>query len=350
MEIRELPTPAAVGAPGWDDLLARTALFNELAAEVVDGPDLQETPEETLSWLTDPDTSARTFGAYDHDQLFGFGEFATEADKHVGWFWVGVARDHRRAGIGSRLAARLYACAREAGITVLETGADHADFDGGKRLRSPVSPASVPASAPSVRFLLSQSFELGQVEVNCSLPLPIDEDHLTELLASARPADDYDVADWTGRTPEPFIAGYARLRTLISTALPSGEMETDVDRWDAERVRTSEATNTVSTTVTTVAVHRPTGELVAFTKLGYPKEPGHPAGQGYTFVLPEHRGHNLGLRIKINNLRRLNEADHHAPRIGTLVADENDAMSAINRALGFRPFVLRSVWQKRLAD
>ncbi|GAB3915487.1 hypothetical protein GCM10011575_38910 [Microlunatus endophyticus] len=65
-------------------------------------------------------------------------------------------------------------------------------------------------------------------------------------------------------------------------------------------------------------------------------------------IYSRHRGHNLGPKIKINNLRLLNAVDHGASRVTTGNADENAAMLAINRALGFRPFLVHGLWQKAL--
>lgn len=351
IDIRELAIPGSEGAPGWEDLVARTDLYNALLREEVGTNDLAETPQETLSYLTVPYATDRLFGAYDRDRLVGFGEFSVESGHSVCWGWIGVAADHRRAGIATRLAGSIYRCAREAGSTTVETGVDHSDLTGGARLQSPVSPGSVPADAPSTRFLLSQGFKLGQVEITSGLALPVPDELLTQLLEQARPAHDYELVDWTGPTPAELVEGYARLRTVMTTAMPAGQLEVDTTVWDAERVRQADESNARagSVTITTVAKHRPTSELVAFTRLGYPAAAtGQSASQGFTLVLPEHRGHNLGLRIKINNLRLLNAADHGAARITTSNADENAAMLVINRALGFRPFMLRSAWQKKL--
>lgn len=350
-EIRELPIPESEGAPGWDELLARTELLNAVVRDEIGSRDLDETPREALSWLTDPYSVARLFGAFDGDRLIGFGEFSKERAHSIGWAWVAVAADRRRAGIGTRLAHQLYAVADDAGATILETGVDHADFDSCPRLQSPAGAGSVPADAPATRFLQSQGFELGQVEVTSALSLPVADQLLTELTARSRNADDYELLAWTGPVPDDLIDGYARLRTIVTTAMPDGDLAVEEQVWDADRVRTADRQNAEagSVTITTAARHRPTGELVAFTRLGYPAAAdGRPAGQGFTLVLPEHRGHNLGIRIKINNLRLLNAADHGAHRITTGNAGENDAMLAINQALGFRPFVLRGAWQKKL--
>jgi GNAT superfamily N-acetyltransferase len=89
---------------------------------------------------------------------------------------------------------------------------------------------------------------------------------------------------------------------------------------------------------------------VGFTAVARPiAADGRAVTQGYTMVLPEHRGHNLGIRIKINNLRKLMTSEHGAARIITGNAGENEAMLQINRALGFRPFVMTGMWEKKLS-
>jgi GNAT superfamily N-acetyltransferase len=103
--------------------------------------------------------------------------------------------------------------------------------------------------------------------------------------------------------------------------------------------------------ITTAARHRSSGEFVAFTSLAYPNAAdGRAVGQGYTMVLPDHRGHNLGMRVKINNLRLLADRTHGARRIVTGNAGENDAMLSINRALGFRPAWISGWWEKKLGS
>ena len=63
---------------------------------------------------------------------------------------------------------------------------------------------------------------------------------------------------------------------------------------------------------------------------------GH-ALQGDTIVVPEHRGHRLGLRVKLANLELLAARHPDVHRIGTYNAEDNRFMLAVNTALGYRP-------------
>ena len=353
IEIRELTLPDAVGADGWDELVGYADLSNQLVHDEIGSPDLDERPEQILARAGSPYTISKIFGAYRGDRLVGFGEFDLERGQQVAWLWAGVSRDERGAGLGSRLADLLTTAARAAGARTLQAGSFHADLDSEPRLASPAGPGTIPARAATVRFLQARGFRLGQVEVMSGLPLPVPDELMSGLVDAARPADDYDLTGWAGTTPDDLIDGYARLRTVVSTAVPSGELTEEVQVWDADRVRDRDRRNAEAGVIThtTVARHTPSGDLVAFTTLTRPAvADGRAVMQGYTMVLPEHRGHNLGVRIKINNLRALAGVDHGAARVITGNAGENEAMLRINRALGFRPFVVAGMWEKQLGD
>ena len=70
--------------------------------------------------------------------------------------------------------------------------------------------------------------------------------------------------------------------------------------------------------------------------------------QSGTIVAPEHRGHRLGLAIKLANHRQLRA---HFPSCRVLVtgnADVNAPMNAVNEALGFVPAGSLSSWSVRV--
>ena len=69
------------------------------------------------------------------------------------------------------------------------------------------------------------------------------------------------------------------------------------------------------------------------------------AEQDDTLVAAGHRGHRLGMLVKIANLRRLAELPR-VERVTTFNAAENEHMLAINVALGFRPAGWDGEWQR----
>ncbi|QGN33189.1 GNAT family N-acetyltransferase [Microlunatus sp. Gsoil 973] len=351
IEIRELTVPEAEGAAGWDELVGYAELSNQVVREDTGVTDLDEPPKQVLARLRDPYTASRVFGVYRGDRMVGFGEVESEREQTIAWLWAGIVAAERRRRLGSQLVEVLTGAAVEAGATTLQAGTYHTDLDSEPRLASPSGPGSIPAADATTQFLRARGFGLGQVEIMSALSLPVSEDRLTELAGLARPADDYELIDWTGATPPGLLDGYAKLRTIVSTAVPTGELAEEQQVWDADRVRSRDEQNARAGLITTITVarHRPTGDLVAFTALARPAgASGRAVTQGYTMVLPEHRGHNLGMRIKINNLRRLMTVDDLPARIITGNAGENEAMLRINLALGFRPFVVAGWWEKKL--
>ena len=98
-----------------------------------------------------------------------------------------------------------------------------------------------------------------------------------------------------------------------------------------------------------VAEHVPSGRLVAFTELLLAHDAPDEAWQMATVVHPLHRGHRLGLAVKIANLDFLAE---QAPAVRLIVtgnAQTNAPMIAVNDMLGFEVAGVGMFWQKHLA-
>ena len=78
------------------------------------------------------------------------------------------------------------------------------------------------------------------------------------------------------------------------------------------------------------AVPSATGRLVAWTELAGPDAHRRHAWQYITLVDPDHRGHRLGLLIKIDNLAYAREHRPELRAIDTFNAAANEHMLAIN--------------------
>jgi RimJ/RimL family protein N-acetyltransferase len=117
--------------------------------------------------------------------------------------------------------------------------------------------------------------------------------------------------------------------------------------WDVARLRAHErqAADQDRTVLTAVAI-APGGRLVGHSQIGVP---GHEAGVAYqwdTLVLTGHRGHRLGLALKVANLRTLLDRFPDRHRLTTYNAEQNGPMVAVNDALGFRPVEYLEEWQR----
>lgn len=353
IRITELTIPSHAGADGWEELSAAVDLHNLVQRELLETDEFDASARQALALFHDQQRTARhKLLAYDGQRLVGTADVEHERDGNTGWVFVAVHPDHRRRGIGRLLAEKATGLARQSGVTLLQSGAETTDLDSRPRLTAPTGHGDIPADAPSTHFLQEQGFTLRQVELLSALDLPVPEDRLQSLSAAVRDAEDYELISWTGPTPPEWVEAYARLRMVMSTAAPAGELTHEEQVWDADRVRQRDRRHVDGGIITldTAARHRPSGELVAFTNLAYPAAAdGRAVGQGYTLVVPEHRGHSLGMRVKIKNLQQLAEQQHGARRVVTGNAGENDPMLSINRALGFYPAYVAGWWERDIS-
>jgi GNAT superfamily N-acetyltransferase len=65
-------------------------------------------------------------------------------------------------------------------------------------------------------------------------------------------------------------------------------------------------------------------------------------------VLREHRGHGLGMLVKLVNLAALQRDHPGYPSVVTYNAEENRHMLSVNEALGFVPIGYEGAWKKTL--
>nr|MDQ2699153.1 GNAT family N-acetyltransferase [Actinomycetota bacterium] len=71
--------------------------------------------------------------------------------------------------------------------------------------------------------------------------------------------------------------------------------------------------------------------------------------QYITIVLEEHRGHKLGMLLKVANLQHLEQVKPGHPSVTTFNAEENRFMLDVNEAVGFVPIGQESAWRKDLS-
>jgi GNAT superfamily N-acetyltransferase len=167
----------------------------------------------------------------------------------------------------------------------------------------------------------------------------LDHAKLARLRRQAeRAAAGYSLVSWIGLVPEEFLDQAAGLYAAMNDA----PHETDVapEVWDARRVR--ERVNALRPLFgmhhyTVVARHDDTGELAGLTEMAVdPADPGW-GHQVVTAVIRKHRGHQLGLLLKLAMLRFLASTEAGLERYETWNAKDNIHMIAINEALGYQP-------------
>lgn len=353
--IRHQDIPTGIGAPGWDAFVQTVEARNAAQAAAF-GDAASYTPEELILNWTDANEPKRLLVAEVDGRIVAraFVEWHPEGNDGLAFLAVEVHPDFQHRGIGRALADALEPIAIELGRTTLQSYVGHPDDGAPPRLPSPTGFGSVPANERSVRFLLASGWELGQVERGSRLELPVDPDDLASRIAAAHATSGpaYRIHRWVGRTPERFINDLAMLMTRMGTDAPSGDLEDDTDEWTPERLREREdAEEGWPRTALHIAVeHIESGHLVGFTDLEVPIDTTRPIDQGDTIVISEHRGHGLGMLLKLEGLALVAEAAPNHPFIVTFNAEENRHMLKTNEAVGFRPFIVEGGWKKVLGE
>jgi hypothetical protein len=91
------------------------------------------------------------------------------------------------------------------------------------------------------------------------------------------------------------------------------------------------------------------GALVAITQLGVdPLDPSW-GSQSLTAVARPHRGHRLGLLVKVAMLELLSAHEPYLTQIVTRTAEGNEHMAAINIELGFEVLERQLSWELETA-
>lgn len=283
-------------------------------------------------------TRRRAYVAIRDGVVVGSGSLALplKDNRHVALMGVNVPPQHRRTGVGTALLEHIEAESAREGRSTMRTDI----------LWSASLPADG-AGAPNREFAGRHGYELALGDVQNRLDLPVADAVLDTLLSEA-PADGYEVRSWTGPVPDEFVAEWAALDALLDTEAPTGELDVEASSADVEDHRADEAMQAAQnrTSFGTVALASD-GRIAAYTQIVVSGDDGN-AYQWGTLVRREDRGHRLGLRIKLENLRMLQEHSPETPRIYTFNAESNTHMLAVNTRLGFRVTARMGELQKKL--
>jgi GNAT superfamily N-acetyltransferase/RimJ/RimL family protein N-acetyltransferase len=219
-----------------------------------------------------------------------------------------VHPDHQRHGIGGTL------------MEAAERGTDR------PRLRAPAWAGTAGEEAvPRMGYTRRGSHQVRRVSLRDAQP--------ADLVARAdRAAAAYDLDRFVGAYPEDLLTEMQVLREAINDAPEGGEFEAypperirGIERWLAEQKQTP---------YTIVARHRATGDAAGITITCVHELRPEVAAQEDTSVVSAHRGHRLGLRMKLAMLDWLRDERPDVEVVDTWNVPGNAPMIAINDALG----------------
>ncbi len=353
--IEPFQTPETLDSPEGEVFRETVALRNHVTRDALGPAADDSTPEEYHPYLLDQAHERNTFRIARVDGRFagvGLIVWAVDPEAKVTWAEINVVPEFRGRGIGTMLLGEVEAFARDLGRPIVQGGAYHLAVDG-PRLESPTGFGSLPRDEPTVRFLIRHGFTLEQVYRYSKLPLPADPAVIEPLFeaALAKAGLDYRIVTWTHRAPEQWLDDIATIFMRMSTDAPAGNLQIDEETWDADRVRKNDDKRLSTGRIQLAAAieHVPTGRLVAFNGVTVSEDRSRPVHQGITLVLKEHRGHRLGMIVKIANIHQLASFSPDSPAIITDNAEENRPMLDVNEAVGFVPVGYEGAWKKVLA-
>ena len=249
---------------------------------------------------------------------------------------VAVHPAHRRRGVGT---------------AIVEAMTEHGRADGRLVLNSIVDvPLDHAADHASLSFAPKVGFEAMLSGNIRHLTVPMEAARMAELraeVARARDADDYRVLTFEAPWPAEYLDDQCALFQCMSTDEPHGDEGHEEEIWDAERVGENEALRAArgARFLIAVAQHVASGRLVACTELCFGADSPGQAWQMLTVVDPEHRGHRLGLAIKLANLDLLAKSAPDVRVIVTGTPSVNAPMIAVNEMMGFEVASEGHFWQ-----
>ncbi|HEX9359570.1 MAG TPA: GNAT family N-acetyltransferase [Streptosporangiaceae bacterium] len=253
-------------------------------------------------------------------------------NRHLAPLSIAVHAARRRAGLGTALLHHAAGRARRAGRAVFE-------LDALER-----SPGEAFAETLKTRPSMTQ---VRRVLALAGLPAGLR----AALRAEAEPAArGYALRSWRGPAPEDAVAGVAAVNAAMADA--PREAGHDAQSWDVARVRLDERrVAEMGLRAHAIAAQaQGSGDMAALTQVAV--DPAMPEWgfQELTAVARPHRGHRLGLLLKVAMLDLLAAEEPQMTRIITGNADGNEHMIGINDRLGFEVLDRWLTWELDVAD
>lgn len=269
---------------------------------------------------------------------------AVDQDSAAGWYRLSLPSRENLDQAGLDLIVHPAERQRGLGLALLRHAAGRAAAHGRAVLNGGTRNGS-----PGEAFARSVGAKPGLVEVQRVLDLgTLEKGKLGRLRGPAeRAAAGYSLESWAGPVSEEYVEQVAVLYNAMGDAPRDPEIAHE--EWDAQRVR--ELVNDLRPhyglrDYTVVARHDDTGELAALTEIAVdPASPGW-GFQMNTVVTRKHRGHRLGLLMKIAMMELLAATEPRLERITTWNAQVNEHMIAINEAIGYTVFGPPTTWSR----
>lgn len=204
---------------------------------------------------------------------------------------------------------------------------------------------------PYRRFAERHGFTLANTQVERRLALPVSDRLLTSLAAQTRDTQrSYRLRTVVGPIPPELAQAYCDVNNRLALEAPGGELHAEQGRRTPQILadQDEEIREQGRTRVTTLALDS-AGTVVALTCAIVTSRSEPHVDQWSTIVRVDHRGHRLGLAIKVAQVEAIQQQFPSKRFITTTNAETNAHMVAVNEALGFERFALDGEFQRILS-
>ncbi|MEE2568059.1 GNAT family N-acetyltransferase [Pseudarthrobacter sp. J64] len=360
IQVEQLWIPDSPEAKDAADFLAAIEVGRKVRMQTWGSDDLAYTPQEKLLELADPYERQVILVARINGEIVGTVDIALPLieDMDVAEFTLDILPEFQRRGVGRRLLEAAEHFAKSEGRTRILVDTNHPGATLDEFARGQLVPESgqgfVPLESREVDFARRTGYTLEHIEQFSSCLLPLDTKLIADLTAEAEEANAgrYRLHHWTDRCPDEWLEAVVLLENQAGADLDDdlqGAVEQDLVfdggmLREAEEVAIAQGRRTVVTAVEEIA----TGALVGLTTITVLAHRPDIVFQDDTTGSQAHRGHKLGLLIKVANMVRLEEQFPDARIIYTWNAPENRYLLTVNRQLGFTTAGVTGIWLKEL--
>ncbi len=201
-------------------------------------------------------------------------------------------------------------------------------------------------TAPAEPFAAALGYSVANRESMKELTLA---DYLVRRDALAREPKGYRIVTFDTVCPEEHLESFGRLLGTLLSEVPLGELDLEDSEWTPERLRAAEQRQVdTGRHVHTALAITPDGEVAGASDVRI-DDTDHEHGQvGITIVDPAHRGHRLGMALKLATHDLAVATYAGLVSLDTSNAEVNTHMNAVNEALGYRTIETLLELQKRL--
>lgn len=283
-----------------------------------------------------PDFHVELFGAQDGDRMVGAGliNLPMSDNLRMSYLDVFVEWPHRRRGVGTLLLDEVERRARAAGreLALVE-------------VFTPPGGTSAGASFGDARgYVVANREGAKAIDLAASEPgWRALEDEIAAALG------DYRIESWRDAVPDNYAQDFCDMIGGFIAMTPVGELELEDGEWTVDRLRSGERRAVaIGQAKFLAAAVTPDGRLVGCTDARVNLASPRVGYVGLTMVMPEARGHRLGLGMKLATHRALRAEFPECELVVTSNADVNEHMNAVNDALGYRVIEQLLEYQKHL--